>query len=130
MEQVKRILVAEDNIAMGGVIRFNLQQAGFEVTVARCGQTAWNLLTDRDFDLVVSDFQMPGMTGGELCERMRNDARLARTPMILLTADGFELDAARMRDELAMSTIMFKPFSPRELTQTVQDCLAVGAPGA
>ena len=66
IDQHKRILVAEDDIAMGGVIRFNLQKAGFDVTLVRSGKAAWELLEQADFDLVVSDFQMPEMTGGEL----------------------------------------------------------------
>ena len=54
--EVKRVLVAEDNAAMGSVVRFNLEKAGFQVTVAGCGQAAWNLLNERGFDLVISDF--------------------------------------------------------------------------
>ena len=70
---------------------------------------------------------MPGMTGEELCRRMRKDSRLAEIPVILLTAKCLELDKDRLRSELGTSALMSKPFSPRELTQTVRDCLAVGA---
>jgi DNA-binding response OmpR family regulator len=129
-EEAKRILVAEDDIAMGGVIRFNLEKAGFEVTVARCGRTAWNLLSEHSYDLLISDFQMPGMTGGELCQRMQQDAKLSQIPVILLTAKGYELDKSMLRHQLARSTVFFKPFSPRELIQTVQECLAAGVADA
>ncbi len=119
------ILVAEDNAAMAGVIRYNLEKAGFEVTLARCGQTAWELLESQSFDLVVSDFQMPGINGGELCQRIRQDERLAQLPVILLTAKGLELDLSWYEDELGVSEVMAKPFSPRELTLAVQQHLAV-----
>ena len=121
----RHILVAEDNAAMAGVIRYNLEKAGFEVTLARCGKTAWQLLESQSFDLVVTDFQMPGITGGELCQRIRQDERLAQLPVILLTAKGLELDLSWYKDELGVSDVMAKPFSPRELTLVVQQHLAV-----
>lgn len=125
-EESHRILVVEDNVAMLGVIRFMLERAGFQVAGADCGQTAWELLSQQDFDLVVADFQMPGMTGGELCRRMRKDARLAGIPLILLTAKGFELDVEHYRNVESVSAVMFKPFSPRELVRRVKEYLGVG----
>lgn len=124
-EESHRILVVEDNLAMLGVIRFKLDRAGFRVAGADCGQTAWELLSRNDFDLVVADFQMPGMTGGELCRRMRKDARLAEIPLILLTAKGFELDVEHYRNVESVTAVIFKPFSPRKLVRTVQECLGV-----
>ena len=126
-ERPKRVLVAEDNAAMRNVICFALRGAGFEVTAAEDGHKAWTTLDTEDIDLVVSDFQMPRMSGGELCERMRGDCRFAQTPVILLTAKGYELNAAQYRDELSVSAIMSKPFSPRELAESVQHCLAAAA---
>ena len=125
-EEVKHALVAEDNMATATAIRFNLERAGFEVTVARCGESAWKLLSEHEFDLVVSDFQMPGMTGGQLCERMGQDPRLANVPMILLTAKAFEPDSTQPLQELQglgvvpLRKIMAKPFSPRELVETAR----------
>lgn len=126
-EGVKRILVAEDNLAMGNVIRYGLSRAGYDVTLARCGQAAWELLREHDFDLFVFDFQMPGMTGGELCERIRKEARFERTPVIFLTAKALELDRAHYMDELSVDAIISKPFSPLELTKTVESLLAAAA---
>ena len=117
MGQEKHILVAEDSAATNRVICHILESAGFKVTAARSGQRAWELLKDHAFDLVVSDFQMPGMTGGELRRRMQQDARLARIPVILLTAKGYELD--KTDGKLSVVAIMPKPFSPRELLRTV-----------
>ena len=123
----KHVLVAEDNAPMGNVICFALRQAGFEATLAKCGQTAWNLLGERDFDLVITDFQMPGMTGGELCERMRKDTRLAHVPVIFLTAKSLEIDADYYLARLSVNSIFSKPFSPGKLVQQVQNCLKTGA---
>jgi CheY-like chemotaxis protein len=126
-EQPKRILVVEDNVAMSGVLRYVLERAEFDVTVANCGQAAWEVLREHDFDLIISDFKMPGMTGGELCERIREDPRLARTPIILLTVKGYELEAPYYLGDLSVIAIIPKPFSPRELTQIVENYLRAEA---
>jgi len=123
----KRILVVEDNIAMAGVIRFTLQHAGFDVTLAANGQEAWNLLEESDFDLIVTDQQMPYMTGIALCRKLRDVGKLQEIPVILLTAKRLELDLERLRTELGISTVMLKPFSPSQLSIIVESHLA-GAP--
>ncbi len=125
-EEVKHVLVAEDNMATATAIRYNLEKAGFKVTVARCGESAWKLVSGHEFDLVVSDFQMPGMTGAQLCERMGQDARLASIPVILLTAKALEpdmthpLQVLRGLGVVPLRKIMPKPFSPRELVETAR----------
>ncbi|HID77171.1 MAG TPA: response regulator [Planctomycetaceae bacterium] len=122
-ETSRRVLVAEDNAAMADVIRFNLERAGMEVVTARSGDVAWGLFNRQSFDLVVSDFQMPGMTGGQLCQRIR-DAGWSEIPLILLTAKSFEVDTRRYLEDLAVTAIISKPFSPRELTRLVKESLA------
>jgi CheY-like chemotaxis protein len=132
-KEVAQILVAEDNPGTATVIRFALEQAGFQVTVARCGESAWKVLSEHDFDLVVADYQMPNMTGAELCQRMGEDARLADTPVIILTAKAFESDMVCPLKTLAqmgavpLRAIMPKPFSPKELVLEVRSCLEAGA---
>jgi two-component system, OmpR family, alkaline phosphatase synthesis response regulator PhoP len=123
-----RVLVAEDNVATASVISFNLKSAGFEVIQAASGETAWSLLQQQPFDLLVTDFQLPGVNGGELCQRIRNDPRLAAFPVILLTAKGLEIDTAHYRESLQVSAVLIKPFSPRRLTQLVQETIAVATP--
>lgn len=129
-KSLKRVLVVEDNVALREVVRFNLLQAGFEVVVARNGQEAWVMLQQWSFDMVVTDQQMPVMTGYELCQRMRQDPRHLSTPIVMLTAKGFELDAARLRDELGIQDVIVKPFSPRGLVRTIETFLTATAPVA
>jgi len=124
-----RVLVAEDNLALAGVVRFNLEHAGFQVTVARDGQEAWDAMQDVSFDVLVTDQQMPRLTGEQLCTRIRADARFDRLPMIMVTAKGFELELQDLRDRLGVKEVIAKPFSPRDLVRTVQDCLAACARG-
>jgi CheY-like chemotaxis protein len=91
------------------------------------GDMAWKLLQQQDFDLLVTDYQMPGMNGGELCKRIRHDLQLASFPVILLTGKGLEIDVAYYRETLGVNAVLIKPFSPRELTQLVQELLAAEA---
>ena len=123
-----RILVAEDERVMSDVIRFNLQRAGYEVTVARNGLDAWDQLQSREFDLILSDYQMPGLTGVELCRRIRTAYTGWDVPFILLSARGLELNASCLHDELKILTVLFKPFSPRELLQMVANALSSSIP--
>ena len=119
-----RILIAEDNPALAGVIRFNLEQAGYSVTAVPDGLQAWQLLQQQEFDAVITDQQMPQLTGVELCERLRADGANKHVPVILLTAKGMELDLADLKTRLGISAALPKPFSPRELIKNVQACFA------
>ncbi len=125
-ESRQKILIAEDHPAIAGVIQFKLKRAGFDATVVHDGQAAWDLLKEQDFDLVLTDQEMPEMTGVELCRRMRQSARHFQTPVILVTGKSFELDSSGLRDELNISEILSKPFSPRELAERVQYHLVSG----
>ena len=67
------ILIAEDDRVMSDVIRFNLERAGHQTTVARSGTEAWQMLQTQPFDLLITDYQMPGMTGEDVCRAIRRD---------------------------------------------------------
>ena len=116
-QRARRVLVVEDNLALCGVVRFNLERAGFEVTQARNGREAWALLEQGDFDAVVTDFQMPEMDGGELCRLMRDYGRHQQTPVVLLTAKQLEIDLPKLEREFGVVQAFAKPFSPHELTR-------------
>ncbi len=113
------ILVAEDDRTMSDVIRFNLERAGHRVTLARNGLEAWGLLQSMSFDIFVTDYQMPGMTGEEVCQALRTNLPHLHLPIIFLSARGMELNVERMKAELGIETLLFKPFSPRELVEEV-----------
>jgi CheY-like chemotaxis protein len=106
------------------VIRFNLEQAGFHVSTAANGREALELLQDEGYDLVITDHQMPGMTGWELYTHMRQAANHAQTPVIFLTAKMLEPELARLTRESAVAASFAKPFSPSELVCAVEEHLA------
>ena len=118
-EHCGRVLVAEDDPALRNVVRFHLERAGFQVIACRDGAEAWTALQQDPVDMVVTDMQMPNLTGRELCERIRSNAEYDHLPVLMLTAKGLELDADRLRAELGVVEVMFKPFSPKQLARAV-----------
>lgn len=119
----KRVLLAEDNAPLLRVTEFNLEAAGYRVSCASNGREAWDLVQREPFDLVVTDQQMPEMSGWDLCTRMRATEIHARTPVIFLTAKGLELDRERLSRELGVAKVFGKPFSPRDLVAAIDEIL-------
>jgi two-component system chemotaxis response regulator CheY len=123
-----RILVCEDNVALSGVVCFNLVRAGFQVTNVSNGRLALEAIQKDTFDLVLSDQQMPMMTGIQLCQHIRQMPSYRRTPFILLTAKCMEIDIAKLSESLGISAALPKPFSPSELINCIEETLAAGCP--
>ena len=116
MSAAGHVLAVEDNPAFLGVIAWSLRRAGLEVTTAENGLEAWKYLQENDVDLVVTDFNMPEMTGGDLCAKMREDPRHRGTPVILMTALAAECEREHCVESLEFAAIITKPFSPRGVT--------------
>ena len=121
-----RILVVEDNKALSGVVSFNLVRAGFEVSAVGSGKEALEALQRSTFDLVLTDQQMPMMTGVQLCEHIRNLPGYERIPIILLTAKCMEVNFSELQERVGLSAALPKPFSPSELVTCIEESLVVG----
>jgi len=91
----KRILVVDDSFTVRELQRKLLDHHGYEVDVAVDGMDGWNALRSGNFDLVVSDIDMPRMDGIELVTRIRQDARLASLPVMVLSYKDREEDRRR-----------------------------------
>lgn len=115
MSERPKILVAEDNRVLADVIQFNYRQEGFDIVVANDGSKALLLAQECAFELVVSDYQMPGLSGYELLSGIRADSLSREAAFILCSAKTYELDERRLTNELGLSHILMKPFSPMEL---------------
>jgi len=123
-----RILIAEDDRVLSEIVRFSLDRAGYEVVVAHDGSTALQEVQQNRFDLIISDYQMPRLNGEELCRRVREDSANRETPIIFCSAKGYEVYTEQLTSELQLSAVFFKPFSPRELVESVSNTL--NAPAA
>ena len=123
----KKILVADDEAHILHVVSMKLRNAGFEVITAVDGEEAMELCMAEKPDLLITDFQMPLMTGLELCTRLREREATRDIPAIMLTARGFDIEPEEM-EAARISAVLAKPFSPREVLQKVNELLApVGA---
>jgi CheY-like chemotaxis protein len=123
-DNAPKILVAEDNRVLADVLRFNLQRAGFAVTVALNGAIAIEHLQQGVFDLLITDFQMPGMNGQQLCEVIRRELRLDQLPILMCSAKGLELDVELLKSEYGVCQIIDKPFSMRQIISIAQTLTA------
>jgi len=95
MSQAAHILVVDDSHTVREMERRILTRAGYTVTTAQNGQEAWNLLRLNDYDLLVSDVDMPQMGGIELVTKVRDNPRLATMPVIILSYKDREEDRRR-----------------------------------
>ena len=84
-----RILIVDDEAHILQVLSLKLENAGFEVLTAEDGEEAMHRAKDEVPDLVITDFQMPYMTGLELCKALRADAATENIPVLMLTARGY-----------------------------------------
>jgi CheY-like chemotaxis protein len=125
----QRVLIAEDNAGLAHVISFNLRALDLEVAIALNGHRAWEMAQAKTFDLVVTDHQMPGLTGVELCTRLRQLPEYATTPIIMITARELELDLTQLRHELSIGAIFAKPYSPARVKEKVHELLTAAASG-
>lgn len=120
------ILVCDDEPHIVHVVAAKLRNAGFEVVTATDGEEALELARQHRPDLLITDYQMPFLSGLELCARLRAEPELKDTPAIMLTARGFSINQDDLEGTNIRSLIP-KPFSPREVLSTVKQILD-GAP--
>ncbi len=117
-----RILVVDDEAHIVQVVALKFRNAGLEVETAGDGDEALALVRRAPFDLVVTDLQMPTMSGIELARAMAADATLARIPVLMLTARGHLLREGEA-DSANIARVVHKPFSPRGLLADVMELL-------
>jgi two-component system alkaline phosphatase synthesis response regulator PhoP len=122
----KKVLVVDDEIHIIHVVAIKLRNNGFEVISAGDGAEGFKLACEERPDIIVTDFQMPIMTGLEMVQKLRQCEQTKDIPVIMLTARGFAIGDEQKRD-LKISECLSKPFSPRELLKNIEDILYQGA---
>jgi len=111
---VKRLLLVEDDRALAELVTFHFDRAGYAVTRTGDGEEALILADEIKPDLILLDWMIEGISGIEVCRRLRRRAATANVPIIMLTARGEEDDRIRGLDTGA-DDYLTKPFSPKEL---------------
>ncbi|MCI0364883.1 MAG: response regulator [Phycisphaerales bacterium] len=124
----QRILVVDDEAHIVQVLSLKLRNAGYDVLTAIDGEEGFELAVQHRPNLIITDFQMPYMTGLELCRELAANPETAGIPVVILTARGYALDP----EDLTIGNIknvLSKPFSPRAIMELIQRLLQ-SQPGA
>ena len=123
----KRILAVDDDPTAVGALRQILTQKGYEVVITNSGEEALALLADQRFDLAILDVSMPGMSGYDLCRKLRQDPRTVDLPVIFLTAKALLMDMAEGEDA-GSDLYLIKPVLASKLVSMVGMFLSDEAP--
>ena len=118
MTQRPRVLIVDDEPNIVLSLQFLLSREGYEIDIARDGESALEIAARRPPDLVVLDLMLPGLDGYEVCRRLRASPATAGTKIVVVTARAREAERVRGLEEGADAYVT-KPFSTRELIATV-----------
>ena len=121
------ILIVEDEPDIVELLKYNLEAADYEVGIARDGDEAEISLAERKPDALLLDWMLPGVSGIELCRRIRRRPETRMLPIIMLTARGEETDRLRGLDSGADDYVT-KPFSPAEVIARLRAVLRRALP--
>lgn len=118
------ILIIEDDADIAESLHYNLKREGFKPVVAESGESGLRLALDDKTtpSLIMLDLMLPGMSGMELCRRLRREGLTAKTPIIMLTAKAAEGDRV-MGLETGADDYIVKPFSIKEVIARVRAVL-------
>ena len=115
-----QILVVEDELEIANAVKMELDYEGYEVSVAHDGLTGLTTARQSEFDLILLDWMLPGLTGVEICRRLRQTG--SKVPIVFLTAQDEISDRVRGLDSGA-NDYLVKPFNIEELLARVRSTL-------
>lgn len=118
----EKILVVDDEEHIRELIKFNLENNGYQILTADNGIDALKIAKNMLPQLVLLDLMLPGMDGYDVCKEIRKDTNISSTPIIMITAKGEEFDKV-LGLELGADDYLTKPFSIRELLARVKAVL-------
>jgi len=121
----EKILIIEDEKDIVKMLEYNLEKEGFRVVSAYNGEAGLELSRKERSDLILLDLMLPKMDGLDVCKAVKNDAKTAHIPIIILTAKAREADKV-VGLELGADDYVTKPFSPRELIARIKAVLRRG----
>lgn len=121
---MKHILVVEDESDIAESLVYNLRRSGFKVSAAESGESGLKLAVDakQSIDLILLDVMLPGMSGLELCRRLRREPLTMNTPIVMLSAKASTADEIKGLETGADAYIK-KPFSVKELIICLENLL-------
>jgi len=121
----ERILIVEDEEDIAELLEYNLQRQGFEAEAVGSGEEGLELTRTIEPDLLILDLMLPGLSGLEVCRKLKEDPETEKIPVIMLTAKGEEEDIIA-GFEAGADDYITKPFQPRILVARVRAVLKRG----
>jgi CheY-like chemotaxis protein len=118
----KTILAVDDEAHILHVVSLKLQNAGFNVITANDAEEALEAAAAATIDKLITDYQLPGMSGLDLARRLHTEPGRKNLPAMLLTAHGLALEQVELA-AAGITACMSKPFSPRDLLDKVHELL-------
>ncbi len=115
-------LIVEDENEIADLVKFHLERDGMQVSVARNGRKAIEMVQGAGYDLIVLDLMLPDLDGLEICRRLKGQDRTKEIPVVMLTARGEESDIVAGL-EMGADDYVTKPFSPRVLMARLRNAL-------
>ncbi len=122
-----KVLIVEDEEALALLLQYNLEAEGFRVSLAQRGDEAEVVISEDPPDLIILDWMLPGLSGIELCRRLRTGKTARPIPILILTARGEEQDRIRGLT-VGADDYVVKPFSVPELLARVRAILRRASP--
>ena len=116
---MKKILAVDDSASMRQMVSFTLKKAGFDVTEAKDGQEALEIAKSSQFDVVISDVNMPIMDGITLVQNLRTLTQFKFTPILMLTTESGTDKKTEGKAAGATGWIV-KPFNPEQLLAVIK----------
>ena len=116
------VLLVEDTPAVAKSLQLCLEQAGHRVTLAENGWQAAEMVRQNPVDVVVTDYDLPGLTGSQLCFLLRSNHERCDLPIIMITGKAMELDVEWLHDEHSLVSVLAKPVKPKELIALIDSC--------
>lgn len=121
----RKIYIIEDEQDISELIRFNLSLEGFSVETFPTGEAGLKAIEQAPPDLLILDIMLPGMSGLEICRRLKENAGTKKIPTIMVSARGEEADVVKGL-EIGADDYVTKPFSPKVLHARVEAVLRRG----
>jgi len=118
---LKNILIVDDNKDITGLFSTILESAGHKCTVVNDGKKGVEMLHEKSFDLTLLDLAMPGMSGTDVLDVVKNDPKLKDSKILIITASSpSDAEMDRIRNEYRILDIVKKPINKIKLLQTVE----------
>lgn len=117
-----RLVVVDDEMHIVHVLALKLRNAGYDVRTAADGEEGYEISVQDPPDLIITDLQMPFLSGLEMCAKFKQNAATAHIPAIMLTARGHALSQSDLQST-NIKLVLSKPFSPRQVLEEVERIL-------